>query len=180
MSARSATLRRVVLTGSECTGKSTLAAELARRYGTVWTPEAARTHVEAKGSAPLGCDDVERIARAHIAAAEEAERRARGLLILDTDLISTVVYSRHYYGACPGWVERESRARLADLYLLHHPDLPWLPDRARDRPHSREEIHALFREVLDAFGARTVDVRGNFSERTARATEAIDALLAEP
>lgn len=174
------TLRRVVLTGSECTGKSTLAAELARRYGTIWTPEAARLYVEAKGSVPLGYDDVEPIARAHLAAADESERRARGLLFLDNDLISTVVYSRHYYGACPGWVEREARARLADLYLLHHPDVPWLPDPARDRPHSRDEMHDLFREALDAFGARTVDVHGTLSERTARAVEAIDALLAEP
>lgn len=179
MSAQGATLRRVVLTGSECTGKSTLAAELARRYVTIWTPEAARVYMQAKGGIPLGYDDVEPIARAHIAAAEDSERRARGLLILDTDLISTVVYSRHYYGACPGWVEREARARLADLYLLNHPDVPWLPDPARDHPHSREEIHALFQEALDAFGARTLDVRGNFGERTARAVEAIDALLAE-
>jgi NadR type nicotinamide-nucleotide adenylyltransferase len=166
-----------VLTGSESTGKSTLAAELARRYRTVWTPEAARLYVEARGGAALDLGDVERIARAHIAAAEEAERHAGGLLILDTDLISTLVYSRHYYGACPGWVEEEARARLADLYLLHHPDVPWQPDPARDRPQAREEIHELFREALDAFGARRVDVVGDFAEREARAVAAVDALL---
>jgi NadR type nicotinamide-nucleotide adenylyltransferase len=168
----------VVLTGSESTGKSTLAAELARRYRTVWTPEAARNYVEARGGAALERGDVERIARAHIAAAEAAERHAGGLLILDTDLISTVVYSRHYYGACPVWVEEEARARLADLYLLHHPDVPWRPDPARDRPGSREEIHELFREALDAFGARRVDLLGGFDERESRAVAAVDALLA--
>ena len=171
---------RVVLTGSESTGKSTLAAALARRYDGLWTPEAARLYVEARGSAPLGYDDVERIARAHIAAADEAERRAGGLLILDTDLISTLVYSRHYYGACPDWVESEARGRLADLYLLLHPDVPWQPDPARDRSHGREEIHALFRDALDALGARRVDIRGTFPEREARALEAIGVLLAEP
>jgi NadR type nicotinamide-nucleotide adenylyltransferase len=174
-----APLRRVVLTGSESTGKSTLAATLARRYGTLWTPEAARLYVEALGGAALGYDDVERIARAHIKAADEAAAQARGLLVLDTDLISTVVYSRHYYGACPGWVEREARERLADLYLLLHPDVPWLPDPARDRPDAREEIHALFQEALDSFGARVVEVRGRFAEREARALEAIDALMGE-
>ena len=104
---------------------------------------------------------------------------ARGdLLFLDADLISTLVYSRHYYGTCPAWVEREARARLADLYLLHHPDVPWQPDPARDRPRARAEVHALFQHALDAFGARRVDVRGDFSEREARAVEAVDALLA--
>jgi NadR type nicotinamide-nucleotide adenylyltransferase len=170
--------RRVVLTGSESTGKTTLAARLAERYGAPWTPEAARVYVKSVGGAALGYEDVERIARVHIAAADEAERRARGLLILDTDLVSTLVYSRHYYGRCPAWVEREARARLADLYLLHHPDVPWLPDAARDRPCSREQVHEEFRQALDAFGAKRVDVRGGFAEREARAVAALDALLA--
>jgi NadR type nicotinamide-nucleotide adenylyltransferase len=174
-----AALRRVVLTGSESTGKSTLAATLARRYGTPWTPEAARLYVEALGGAPLGYDDVERIARAHIKAADEAAAHARGLLVLDTDLVSTVVYSRHYYGACPGWVEREARERLADLYLLLHPDVPWLPDPARDRPDARDAIHALFEDILESFGAHVADVRGSFAEREARAVEAIDSLMGE-
>jgi NadR type nicotinamide-nucleotide adenylyltransferase len=173
-------LRRVVLTGSESTGKSTLAAALARRYDAPWTPEAARLYVEARGGAPLGYDDVERIARAHVETADRAAAHARGVLVLDTDLVSTVVYSRYYFGACPDWVEREARERLADLYLLLHPDVPWQADPARDRPLGREEIHALFRDALDAFGARRVDIRGTFPEREARAAEAIGALLAEP
>ncbi len=169
---------RVVLTGSECTGKTTLAAALAERYGTLWVPEPARAYAEAKPG-PLGYEDVEPIARAHIAAADEAAAGARGLLILDTDLVSTVVYSRHYYGHCPAGVERAARERLAHLYLLHHPDVPWLPDPARDRGHRREHIHELFRQGLDALGARVVDVRGGWAERRERAVRAIDTLLEE-
>jgi NadR type nicotinamide-nucleotide adenylyltransferase len=168
-----------VLTGSESTGKSTLAARLAQRYDAPWTPEAARLYVESRDGAPLGYEHVERIARAHIAAVQDALRRAHGLLFLDTDLISTLVYSRHYYGTCPAWVEREARARLADLYLLHHPDVPWQPDPVRDRPSSRDEIHVLFRQALDHFGARYVDVLGDFGAREARAIEAVDALLSQ-
>ena len=51
---------------------------------------------------------------------------------------------------------------------------------ARDRPGSRQEIHALFEQTLEAFGARLVDVRGDFPEREARAVAAVDALLAAP
>jgi len=170
---------RVVLTGSECTGKTTLAAALAERYATVWVPEAARGHAEAKG-ATLAFDDVERIARSHMAAADEAARHARGLLILDTDLVSTVVYSHHYYGSCRAWIEREARARRAELYLLHHPDVPWLPDPARDRGERRQELHAAFCRALTALGARSVDIRGDWPERDASAVRAIETLLAEP
>ena len=169
-------MHRVVLTGSECTGKTTLAAALAERYGTHWVPEPARAYAEAKPG-PLGYEDVEPIACAHIAAADEAAARAGRLLILDTDLVSTVVYSRHYYGNCPAWVERAARERLADLYLLHHPDVPWLADPARDRGHLRENVHDLFRQGLGALGARVVDIRGGWAERRERAARAIDELL---
>jgi len=173
-------LLRVVVTGGECTGKTTLAVRLAGRHGAVVVPEAARLVAEEK-RAPLDASDVARIARWHVAqadaAAAESARRGLRLLVLDTDLLSTVVYARHYYGACPTWIEREARARLADLYLLHHPDVPWLPDPARDRPERREEIHALFAEALREFGARAVDVRGDWDERERLAAEAVDALL---
>ena len=37
---------RLVVTGSECTGKTTLAARLAERYRTAWVPEFARAYAE--------------------------------------------------------------------------------------------------------------------------------------
>ena len=43
---------RVVVTGSECTGKTTLATALAAYYETVCVPEYVRQFVEEKGAAP--------------------------------------------------------------------------------------------------------------------------------
>lgn len=170
-------LLRVVLIGSESTGKTTLAAELAVHYGTIWSPEFARAYADRKPG-PLDPSDVEPIAHGQIAGEDEAARRASRLLILDTDLLSTVVYSRHYYARCPDWVEKAARRRLADLYLLHHPDVPWVADGAqRDRPQAREQVHASLLGILEAARARYVDVRGPWSERRAAAVAAVDALL---
>jgi NadR type nicotinamide-nucleotide adenylyltransferase len=167
-----------VLTGSECTGKTTLAAALAVHYRTVFVPEQSRVYLDAKG-APLGYEDVEAIARAVIAAEAAAAPRADRLLILDTDLLSTVVYSRHYYGDCPPFVEAAARAHRGDLYLLHHPDVPWVPDGLqRDLPDRRDHMHALFKEALEAAGARYADIRGGWEERRDRALRAIGALRA--
>ena len=166
--------RRIVVTGSECTGKSTTAAAVAAALGLPWVPEAARRYAEEKAE-PLGFEDVSPIARAHVAAVARAERDAPRLAIIDTDLISTVVYARHYYGRCPSWVEEEARARRALLYLLHPPDLPWRADPSRDRGHLREEMHALFGAALREFGAAVVEVAGVGSVRVERALDAIRA-----
>ena len=109
--------RRVVITGSESIGKTTLAVILAERFGTVASPEFARDYLDRKPT-PLDRDDVEVIAVGQLAQEERYLRRANRVLILDTDLFSTVVYGEHYYGAIDPWIERVARERRADLYLL--------------------------------------------------------------
>lgn len=167
--------RKVVLTGSECTGKTTLTADLARHYGTVWVPEYVRGYAESK-PAPLDAGDVEPIAHGQIAAQDAALRRAGPLLLIDTDLLSTVVYAEHYYGACPQWISTMALARRADLYLFCDIDAPWTADRQRDRPDSREAMQALFREALNSRGFPFVDIRGDWGTRFEIARKAIDEL----
>lgn len=169
---------RIVLTGPECSGKTTLAAALADRFGAPWVPEAARRYAESS-SGPLSAATVEPIARLSMELQDAALRAAPPLLFLDTDLVSTVVYARHYYGACPAWIEAEARARRADLYLLGAPDLPWTPDGIRDRPMMREELFAAFAAALQEIGARVEVLRGEGSARTVRAVGAVETLLAE-
>jgi nicotinamide riboside kinase len=172
---------KIVLTGGECTGKTTLARTLAERHDTAWVPEAAREAALAKAGL-LGPEDVAPIARAHVAAANaalnEATRHAWPAVFFDQDLVSTVVYSRHYYGDCPPWIQRLAAERLGDLYLLCFPDLPWIPDAARDRGDRREEMHGLLAAALTDAGARVADVTGRGAEREARAEAAVAELLA--
>jgi NadR type nicotinamide-nucleotide adenylyltransferase len=148
---------RICLTGPECTGKSELAQRLARELGVEWVPEFAREHAETCGHI-LTDEDVEPIARGEIA---NLDRANDDLVILDTDLLSTVVYARHYYGACPAWIEEEARRRRADLYLLMDTDLPWTNDLARDpSDESREDLFDAFRATLDEFEMRWEIVSG--------------------
>jgi NadR type nicotinamide-nucleotide adenylyltransferase len=173
-------MKRVVVTGSECTGKTTLAADLARRFGTVWVPEYAREYLNEKVATtglPLDESDVEPIARGQVAAEERGATMAKGLLVLDTDLVSTTVYARHYYGACPAWIEQAARDRRADLYLLCDIDVAWVANPARDRPHMREHMHALFVGALEALGAPYVTIRGSWDDRRAAAIAAVSAVV---
>jgi NadR type nicotinamide-nucleotide adenylyltransferase len=165
---------RVVVTGSECTGKTTLARAIAGALHAPWVPEAARAYATSRGGV-LTADDVEPIARATRDALRAAMAGAPAVLVSDTDLVSTLVYARAYYDACPAWVEAECRATLGDLYLLCAPDLPWQPDGVRDRPADadRRAMHEAFDHTLRSLGARVAPVAGVGGARSAAALRAV-------
>ena len=168
---------RVVVTGSECTGKTSLAAALARHFGTFWVPEFARRFVEQAGRPPRYAD-VDAIARGQLALEDELARRAGELLVLDTDLLSTLVYSPHYFGDCPAWIEDAWRQRAGGLYLLAGIDLPWAAeDGFRDRGDRRAEMHGLFRTALQDRGLTYRDVTGLHEARLETAVRAVEQLI---
>jgi NadR type nicotinamide-nucleotide adenylyltransferase len=167
---------RIVVTGAESTGKTTLARQLADHFGALWVPEQARAYAE-RMQRPLTIEDVSAIGSAQIAAEDaaiaDAIKHEHRMLVLDTDLISTVVYARHYYGTCPAWIEAEAVARRADLYLVCASDLPWTPDGIRDRPMHRQELDRAFREAMLEFKLSYDGVSGLGDDRFASALRAI-------
>lgn len=176
-------LLRVVLTGSESTGKSVLAHDLAAHFDAELTPEYSREYALAHHTL-LSPEDVDPIARGQIALEDEhaAAARERGtrLVIQDTDLLSTMVYAAHYYDACPVWIRDAARTRRPDVYLLLDIDVPWVADGVRDRGEQREAMQQLFRRAVSASGAPFVTIRGDWTARRAQAIAAIDRLLGSP
>ena len=182
---------RVCLIGPECTGKTTLAAQLSAHFGVPWVPEFAREYAE-RVARELTADDVEPIARGQMANEDAAWERGRPArrgggtaggtpalpgLILDTDLISTVVYARHYYGSCPQWIEAEAKMRKADLYLLTDIDLPWVADSLRDSASPRDAFYGEFAQTLKDFDANVATITG---DRFAAAIKQLDSLRDRP
>jgi NadR type nicotinamide-nucleotide adenylyltransferase len=166
-----------VLTGSESTGKTTLARQLGEHFGAGVVPEFVRDYVARKG-APLDFADHGPIARGQMAIEDEHMARAAAaghrVLIQDTDLLSTVVYCEHSFGRCPDWIRAEAANRRPDLYLVMDIDVPWVADDVRDRGHMREELQRLFVEAVQASGAAYEVIQGDEAERLARAVRAVE------
>ena len=167
---------KVVLTGSESTGKTELALRLGEHFRAPVSTEFVREYAaERQGRLEFG--DHGPIAKGQMAAEDLAIGRARDLVILDTDLVSTVVYCEHYFGRAPDWIVEAARTRAGQLYLLLEPDIPWTADGVRDRGERRDEMHALFKAKLTALGLAFAEIRGHGGERVQAAVRAVQAVL---
>ncbi|MEM6516225.1 MAG: ATP-binding protein [Bacteroidota bacterium] len=173
-------LIKVVLFGPECTFKSSLAESLARHYNTVFVKEYSRdfTEAKAKGNQKLDRADVLRIARGQIKNENEQAQKANGLLICDTDLLETLVYSKHYYdGFAPQELKKYALENHYDLYFLTYIDTEWKADGIRDEPFKREEMFKKFEDALLQAEKPYVILDGTFEKRLQTSIDHIDKLL---
>lgn len=172
---------KVVLFGPESTGKTTLSQQLARYYNTVWVPEYAREYLQNKwNNERKTCEpkDLLPIAAGQMKLENELTKKATDLLICDTDLLETKVYSEAYYvGDCDPILEKYALANTYDLYLLTYIDIPWEADDLRDKPNEREEMFGYFKETLEKYERNFITLKGNKKERLNGAIEHIDKLL---
>tara|TARA_B110000091_G_scaffold20036_1_gene18965 strand:+ start:255 stop:887 length:633 start_codon:yes stop_codon:yes gene_type:complete len=172
---------KVVLFGPESTGKTTLSRHLARYYNTVWTPEFARAYLQKKwNNERKTCEkkDLIPIAIGQMKMENKLAKKADKLLICDTDLLETKVYSEEFYG---GFVDEKldkaASENQYDLYLLTYVDTPWEKDDLRDRPEQRLEMFTAFENALKKHKKNYIILKGDKETRLKNATEAIDKII---
>ena len=171
---------KVVLYGPESTGKSSLAKELANYYDTVYVKEFSRRYAEtkAKDNQLITKNDVLPIAIGQMLSENELLNKANKLLICDTDLLETKVYSEFYYdGFCPELVKKYALKNTYDLYFLTYIDTPWEADSIRDQPNSRMQMFSAFEQALINSKKEYCIVKGSFEERMDICKSQINELL---
>ncbi|TYB78985.1 AAA family ATPase [Bizionia myxarmorum] len=173
---------KIVLFGPESTGKTAIAIKLAAHYKTLWVPEFSRIYAEEKAhnNEPLTKHDVIPIAKGQITLENKLVLEANKLLICDTDLLETKVYSKAYYPEFESEVlEKFATENYYNLYFLTNIDLPWEPDGIRDKPHERETMFKAFQNALKTYQKPYVLLSGSLTNRFEIAVKHIDELLNE-
>ena len=164
--------RTICLHGAESTGKTTLAALLAREAGTVTVGEYGRSHCEVHKE-PLSLGDLLLIGRAQQAMIAAASDWAGPLLLADTDALMTAAWCEMLLGHRPAEL---MTAPKADLYLLLEPDLPWVNDGTRffSDPADRHRFAAIVEQVLIDAAVPFARISGHGPDRLAAALGAIN------
>lgn len=173
---------KVVLFGPESTGKTTLSRQLARHYNSVWVPEYARAYLQNKwNDERKTCEpkDLLPIAIGQMTLENDLAQKTDSVLICDTDLLETKVYSEVYYSeTCDPILEAHALKNVYDLYFLTYIDTPWEADDLRDKPNEREHMFKAFENALKIHNKPYVLLKGNKTERLKLAVAHIDQLLA--
>lgn len=173
---------RVAVFGTESTGKTTLARQLAAHFGEPWSPEFVREFWDLR-EGEITAEDLGTIALGQMANEDRAIAAARRVVFFDTELLTCTLWDDWLFpGKCPPWVraEAEERARQITLWLLCDTDVPWVIDPQRSFPdeENRARGRALWREALVSRGLPFADVRGDWASREQAAIKAVEAVLA--
>ncbi len=168
---------KVAIIGPESTGKSEMAAYLAKHYHCLWVPEYAREYCSTLDR-ECTIDDELAIFDGQLVLEKRMEEQAKSLqhnlLICDTTIITVKVWCEHVFGFCPERVQEEYDQRAYDVYLLMKDDLPWQDDPLRNFPNERAYFMSLYTRLMEEKGAKYHVVDGVGETRFQNAVRALE------
>ena len=133
---------KVIVTGPESSGKTTLCKALSNHLDTPYSTEYAREYL----------NQIDRVytQKDLIKIAKEQLNLNQKYRLLDTDLITIKIWSNYKYGNCDNWIleQIEKQKSKNRFYLLCKPDLKWVKDPFRENPKNRIELFKLYKKEL--------------------------------
>lgn len=172
-------MKVLVLCGPESSGKSWLSGVIQAHFGGMVVAEYVRHFIDQECRDTCYAD-VPTIARGQLAWEDQAREQAPPLLILDTHLLSNMLWSHALFDDCPAWLEQALLARHYDLHLLLSPEgVEWIGDGQRCQPRL-EERQAFFDDSLHWLQQHRQPLRvidGDWQQRRDDALAAVAELM---
>lgn len=169
-------LKKICIIGPESCGKTTLTHELAKHFQTIAVDEYARGYLASKNDECF-YEDIEKIALGHKASEQALEAQCNKYMFLDTDIITTCIYSRALFQKVPDWCESYSYEKKYDYYLLLDIDTPFTEDPQRYFPEKRKWLFETFEKEIQKRNLPYSIVSGIGEQRKINALTILESVI---
>ena len=161
---------KIIVTGPECSGKTTLCKALSGHFKIPYSEEFARGFLDQLGR-NYKKDDLLKIAKGQL----NSEKNTQ---LLDTDLITIKIWSKYKYRNCDKWILTQIEKQKSEnrYYLLCSPDLPWQAEAQRENPHNRNELLKMYSAELSNLEHPFFFIEGQGSKRLKNAIKIVNEI----
>lgn len=166
---------KVVILGTESTGKTTLTEKLAQYYNCSAIKEAGRDIISDSNSFKFS--DLSIVAIEHSNRINKAVIGQSPLVIIDTDIHITMSYSKFMFDKEIEISERIYNSSRASLYLYLNNDADYIQDGTRLKIKDRNLLDKSHRSILKEHRINFIEVDGNWEQRFQKAVFEIDTLI---
>jgi HTH-type transcriptional regulator, transcriptional repressor of NAD biosynthesis genes len=172
-------LTKVVLLGTESTGKTTLTQRLARHFSAAHVLEAGRDLI--KNSQDFRFQDLYAVAREHASRIAACPIENSPLLFIDTDVHITMSYASFMFRKELQLPRQVLDHNKAAIYLYLNNDVPHQQDGTRLPEEARNLLDLSHRQTLALNGISFHEIKGNWQERFEQCVAIVNqALKASP
>lgn len=176
--------KKILITGTESCGKSTLTKALAKTFYTSWSEEVGRYYSERYlGGREDGftVNDFDRIAWLQYEQDLEVAQTANKIAFFDTDALITDFYCVQYLGESSSFLKEFAKKQEYDLIILMKPDVKWVDDGLRfiSDQKIREANHEIIKNMYKKHKPYVplIEVGGNYEERFLQVFELVKGII---
>lgn len=162
-------MHKIILTGPESSGKTTLCKAFSKHFNLPFSKEYAMKYLHIL-SRYYNQDDLLKIAQGQL-------KSEQNIQLLDTDLITIKIWSEYKYRSCDKWILSQIEKQKSEnrFYLLCKPDIPWEADPQRENPNDREDLFEIYKKEIENLGHNYFIVDGE--NRTENCISKISPLI---
>ncbi|MEC7646082.1 MAG: ATP-binding protein [Bacteroidota bacterium] len=145
---------KIIVTGPESSGKTTLTKALSNHFKILYANEYAREYLK-NFNEDYTQEDLLEIAKGQLTS-------EKNNILLDTDLITIKIWSNYKYGNCDKWILDQIQKQKSEkrFYLLCNPDIAWEPDLLRENSENRMELFKFYKNELENLNHKYYIIKG--------------------
>jgi nicotinamide riboside kinase len=156
-------MHKIIFTGPESSGKTTMSNWFADQIGATYVPEFARLYLE-KLERSYDFKDLELIAKGQLELIKAANGSGKRL-VCDTGMLVLKIWAELKFDSVINFVDDYIIEDLDSIYVLCKPDIPWEEDPLRENEHDRDKLFVRYEQLLQNLGLKYWVLQGSLEER---------------